>query len=393
MVMAGLEYTGEQPFHDVYLTGIVRDKLGRKMSKTLGNSPDPLDLISKYSADALRFGVMRSAPLGQDVLFDEQHVELGRNFCTKLWNACRFRQMQGGEIQGEINPQLLFRDDKWILLRLDSAIREITASLASYKFNEAAQILHRFFWSELCDWYLEAAKAVFFGDDAAAKANTLAVLDFVLSHALRLFHPFLPFITEELWHGLGYNSEMPENQGGKSIMFAPWPKPLDEEFKTHYVLDETDVQVATAAYELVSLGRNLRREGNIPSNKKVKFVFQNAQPVSTHDAEVMRILLNAETLEVLPNYEPKKGTPAARSPLGTLYLPLEGSIDVDAEKARLTKEIEKIWVEIEKVRQKLSNPAFTEKVPPAVLEEHKQRLADWEAKQSRVREALNALQG
>jgi valyl-tRNA synthetase len=393
MVMAGLEYTGEQPFHDVYLTGIVRDKLGRKMSKTLGNSPDPLDLISKYSADALRFGVMRSAPLGQDVLFDEQHVELGRNFCTKLWNACRFRQMQGGEIQGEINPQLLFRDDKWILLRLDSAIREITASLASYKFNEAAQILHRFFWSELCDWYLEAAKAVFFGDDAAAKANTLAVLDFVLSHALRLFHPFLPFITEELWHGLGYNSEMPENQGGKSIMFAPWPKPLDEEFKTHYVLDETDVQVATAAYELVSLGRNLRREGNIPSNKKVKFVFQNAQPVSTHDAEVMRILLNAETLEVLPNYEPKKGTPAARSPLGTLYLPLEGSIDVDAEKARLTKEIEKIRVEIEKVRQKLSNPAFTEKVPPAVLEEHKQRLADWEAKQSRVREALNALQG
>jgi valyl-tRNA synthetase len=393
MVMAGLEYTGEQPFHDVYLTGIVRDKLGRKMSKTLGNSPDPLDLISKYSADALRFGVMRSAPLGQDVLFDEQHVELGRNFCTKLWNACRFRQMQGGEVQAEINPQLLFRDDKWILLRLDNAIREITASLASYKFNEAAQILHRFFWSELCDWYLEAAKAVFFGDDAAAKANTLAVLDFVLSHALRLFHPFLPFITEELWHGLGYNTEMPENQGGKSIMYAPWPKPLDEEFQKHYVLDETDVQIATAAYELVSLGRNLRREGNIPSNKKVKFVFQNAHPVSAHDAEVMRILLNAEILEILPDYEPKKGTPAARSSLGTLYLPLEGSIDVDAEKTRLTKEIEKIRVEIDKVRQKLSNPAFTEKVPPAVLEEHKQRLADWESKQSRVREALNAFQG
>jgi valyl-tRNA synthetase len=301
--------------------------------------------------------------------------------------------MQGGEVQGEINPQLLFRDDKWILLRLDGAIREITASLAGYKFNEAAQILHRFFWSELCDWYLEAAKAVFFGDDAAAKANTLAVLDFVLSHALRLFHPFLPFITEELWHGLGYNREMPENQGGKSIMFAPWPKPLDEEFQKHYVLDETDAQVAAAAYELVSLGRNLRREGNIPSNKKVKFVFRNAHPVSAHDAEVMRILLNAETLEVSPNYEPKKGTPAARSPLGTLYLPLEGSIDVDAEKTRLAKEIEKIQLEIEKVRQKLSNPAFTEKVPPAVLEEHKKRLADWESKQSRVHEALNALQG
>ncbi|MDB6041292.1 MAG: valyl-tRNA synthetase [Verrucomicrobiales bacterium] len=393
MVMAGLEYTGEQPFHDVYLTGIVRDKIGRKMSKTLGNSPDPLDLIAKYSADALRFGVMRSAPLGQDVLFDEQHVELGRNFCTKLWNACRFRQMQGGEVQGEINPQLLFRDDKWILLRLDSAIREITTSLAEYKFNEAAQILHRFFWSELCDWYLEATKAVFFGDDAAAKANTLAVLDFILSHALRLFHPFLPFITEELWQGLGYNSEMPENQGGKSIMFAPWPKPLDTEFETHYVLDETDEEIVNATYELVTLGRNLRREGNVPSSKKVKFVFQNADPASPHDVEVMRILLNAEALEVLPNYEPRKGTPAARSPLGTLYLPLDGLIDVGAEKIRLTKEIEKIQTEIEKVRQKLSNPAFTQKVPPAVLEEHQKRLGDWEAKHNQVRQALDALEG
>jgi len=393
MVMAGLEYTGEQPFHDVYLTGIVRDKIGRKMSKTLGNSPDPLDLIAKYSADALRFGVMRSAPLGQDVLFDEQHVELGRNFCTKLWNACRFRQMQGGEVQGEINPQLLFRDDKWILLRLDRAIREITASLAEYKFNEAAQILHRFFWSELCDWYLEATKAVFFGDDAAAKGNTIAVLDFILSHALRLFHPFLPFITEELWQGLGYNSEMPENQGGKSIMFAPWPKPLDPEFKVHYVLDETDEELVDATYELVSLGRNLRREGNVPSSKKVKFVFQNAAPVSRHDVEVMRILLNAETLEVLPNYEPRKGTPAARSPLGTLYLPLDGLIDVGAEKIRLTKEFEKIQTEIDKVRQKLSNPAFTEKVPPAVLEEHRKRLGDWEAKHNQVRQALDALEG
>src|SRR5205085_11962964 len=135
MIMAGFEYTGQKPFRDVYFTGIVRDKLGRKMSKTLGNSPDPLDLIAKYGADALRFGVMRSAPLGQDVLFDEQHVELGRNFCTKLWNAARFRQMHGGgdgvafPVEGEINPALLTSDDKWILLRLDTAIREVSQAL------------------------------------------------------------------------------------------------------------------------------------------------------------------------------------------------------------------------------------------------------------------------
>ena len=160
MIMAGYEFMGDLPFRNVYFTGIIRDKLGRKMSKSLGNSPDPLELIAKYGADALRFGTMRSAPLGQDVLFDEKDVELGRNFCNKLWNACRFRQMQGGEVQGEIAPKLLTSYDKWILLKLDQAIREITTAFAEYRFNEATQTLYRFFWSEYCDWYVEASKAV-----------------------------------------------------------------------------------------------------------------------------------------------------------------------------------------------------------------------------------------
>ncbi len=171
----GLEFTGEMPFQNVYFTGIIRDKQGHKMSKSLGNSPDPLDLIGKYGADALRFGTMRSAPLGQDILFDEQNVELGRNFCNKLWNACRFRQMQGSagaspagedapfeqfEIQGEIDPKLLTSDDKWILLKLDAAIREMNTAFAEYKFSDATATLYRFFWSEYCDWYVEASKAV-----------------------------------------------------------------------------------------------------------------------------------------------------------------------------------------------------------------------------------------
>src|SRR5438128_2400575 len=229
MIMAGYEYMGERPFNNVYFTGIIRDKLGRKMSKMLGNSPDPLELIAKYGADALRFGTMRSAPLGQDVLFDEKDVELGRNFCNKLWNACRFRQLQGGEVQAEIAPELLSSYDKWILLKLDQAIGEITTAFAEYRFNEVTQTLYRFFWSEYCDWYVEASKAVLARPDtaeagtdesAARRANSLAVLDFVLSHTLRLFHPFLPFITEELWHGMGYHLEMPANQGGTTILFA-----------------------------------------------------------------------------------------------------------------------------------------------------------------------------
>ena len=225
------------------------------------------------------------------------------------------------------------------------------------------------------------------------RANTLAVIDFVLSHALRLFHPFLPFITEELWHGMGYHEDMPEDQGGQTIMFAPWPKPLDEDFRGHYGLDERYLAVVNAKYDLVTQGRNLRREGNIPASKKVRFVFKPTNQLVPHDAEVLRLLLNAEALEIDPNYLPKKGTPTVHSDLGDLYLPLEGLVDVAAEKARLAKELEKIVSEITKAEQKLSNPNFTSKAPPHVLQEHQQRLAEWQTKRERAQKALEALQG
>ncbi len=419
MIMAGYEFMGDLPFRNVYFTGIIRDKQGRKMSKTLGNSPDPLELIAKYGADALRFGTMRSAPLGQDVLFDEKDVELGRNFCNKLWNACRFRQMVGQaarlspadaeyEVQGEIERTLLTTDDKWILLKLDTAIREVTMALNEYKFSEAAAALYRFFWNEYCDWYVEASKVVFSsgsrGNEAQTEtgnrqspignpqsANTLAVIDFVLSHTLRLFHPFLPFITEELWHGMGYSADMPDNQGGKTIMNAPWPMPLDDDFKGHYGLDDCYLEMTDAKYELVTQGRNLRRAGNIQAAKKVKYVFKPAQPLTPHDAAVIKLLLNAEALEVNPDYAPPKGTPAVQSKLGELFLPLEGLVDAAAETARLTKEVEKIQAEIAKVEQKLANPNFTQKVPATVLAEHRQRLADWQAKLAHAQAHLAGL--
>ncbi len=390
MIMAGYEFMDELPFKNVYFTGIIRDKQGRKMSKTLGNSPDPLDLIARYGADALRFGTMRSAPLGQDVLFDEKDVELGRNFCNKLWNACRFRQMQGGETEGEIAPALLTSDDKWILLRLDQAIREVTDALATYNFAVAVQTLHRFFWSEYCDWYVEASKAAFFGDDAALKANTLAVIDFVLGHTLRLFHPFLPFITEELWHGMDFAADMPAEQGGKTIMTAHWPKPLGEEFKSNYVLDESDEQFVATKHELVTLGRNLKAEFNL-STKRVTFQFRPEGTLPAHELEVLRLLLGAEKIDYI-TAAPAKGTPAVRNALGELFLPLAGLVDFAAERARLGKELEKIAAEIPKVQEKLNNPGFTQKVPAAVLAEHRQRLADWQTKEQQVRTALAALE-
>jgi valyl-tRNA synthetase len=420
MIMAGFEWMGELPFKHVYFTGIIRDKQGRKMSKSLGNSPDPLELIANYSADALRFGIMRSAPLGQDICFDEKNVELGRNFCTKLWNAARFRQMQSSPpvpgglsdrdgvadyFEAEIDPALLSSDDKWILLRLNAAIAEVSTALEEYRFSDAAAALYRFFWSEYCDWYIEASKAVLqssatvpVASEAASetlalrekrKANTLAVIDFVLGHTLRLFHPFLPFITEELWHGMGFNADMPENQGGKSIMFAPWPKPLDADELAHFGILPEDEQAANGKYKAVELGRGLKSTFNI--NKKVRFVLKPASELPAHEIEVLRILLNAEPLEVDAAFQPKKGTPAALTPLGELFLPLDGLIDVDAEKARVGKEVAKVESELQKVTAKLADTKFTSKVPQKVLDEHQQRKTDWEDKLAKLKVMLEAL--
>jgi len=391
MIMAGYEWKGDLPFRNVYFTGIIRDKKGRKMSKSLGNSPDPLELIAKYGADALRFGTMRSAPQGLDVLFDEKDVELGRNFCNKLWNACRFRQMQGGETEGEINPVLLTSDDKWILRRLDQAIREVTAGFEAYRFTDATGALYRFFWSEFCDWYVESCKATFFGEDAARKANVLAVFDFVMGHTLRLFHPFMPFITEELWHGLGYSEEMPADQGGETIMTAHWPTAFEDDFMAHYGLVDTVDQLVAAKHELVTAGRNLRAIGNIPFAKKVDYILKPARALDPYEAEVIQSLLNAEGLEVNPDYAPRKGTPTSRSALGELFLPLDGLIDLEAEKARLEGQLQKFAKEIEKASAKLNNPKFTERAPEEVLQEARDRLAEWQEKERQTRESIEYL--
>jgi valyl-tRNA synthetase len=392
MIMAGYEWMGDLPFRNVYFTGIIRDKQGRKMSKSLGNSPDPLDLIAKYGADALRFGVMRAAPLGQDVLFDEQSVELGRNFCNKLWNACRFRQMQGGATEGEIDPARLTSDDKWILLRLDQAIREVTDAFGAYRFSDATATLYRFFWGEYCDWYVEASKAAFYGTDEPLKANKLAVIDFVLGQLLRVFHPFLPFITEELWHGMGFAADMPEHQGGRTIMSAPWPKPLDDDEKAYFGLDDAADAVAQAKYDLVSLGRGLRRDAKIDPAKKLPFTLRPAGTLPAAEIEVLRLLLNAERMDVVDGaWKPERGTPTASNSLGDLFLPLSGLVDIAAERVRLTKELEKARAEVTKVEEKLGNPNFAAKVPPKVLEEHRQRLADWQAKERQIQDSLSNL--
>ena len=192
---------------------------------------------------------------------------------------------------------------------------------------------------------------------------------------------------------MGYAEDMPENQGGKTIMFAPWPKVLDDDFKSHYGLSDRDEKQIEKRNEFIGQGRNLRRMANIPANKKVKFIFKPAGPVAANDIEVLKLLLNAEAVEVDANYRPEKGALAVRASLGELFLPTEGLIDVEAEKARIEKDIEKDEAEIEKVQSKLNNPAFTQKVPLKVLEEHKQRLVEWQNRLSHAKAALDALKG
>ncbi|MFN0068326.1 MAG: class I tRNA ligase family protein, partial [Limisphaerales bacterium] len=213
----------------------------------------------------------------------------------------------------------------------------------------------------------------------------------VLGHTLRLFHPFLPFITEDLWHGLGYSADLPPDQGGRTIMTARWPQPLDADFKDFYGLDDCYEEAVEAKFELVRQGRNLRRLFNLPAAQKLDFILRPAEGVSPHEAEYLKLLLNAGTLTVDPEYTAPQGTPQASNAVGTLHLPLVGLIDPAAERARLGKELEKIRAEVTKVQEKLGHPNFTQKAPPAVLAEHQQRLADWQAKAAQVEEALKSL--
>src|SRR5436853_2827239 len=272
MIIAGLEFKPGKsnevedniPFHDVFLTGLIRDKQGRKMSKSLGNSPDPLDLIAKYGADGMRFGLMRIAPSGQDIAFDEKQIEEGRNFATKLWNAARFRQMHGPSASDpKIDNQLLSIYAVEVLARLNKTIDALDVTYREYQFNAVAQRLYDFFWSDYCDWFVEAAKTEIFGAHESRRKSALAVMDFALSAFLRLLHPFMPHITEELWSLLGL--------GKDSIQFAAPPEKV--------ALEDADLakkrELVPAIYEAVQAGRNLRAEAKIPSNKKAHFVLKS----------------------------------------------------------------------------------------------------------------------
>ncbi len=387
MIIAGLEFKPGKsekiedniPFHDVFFTGIIRDKQGRKMSKSLGNSPDPLELIDKYGADGLRFGLMRIAPSGQDIRFDEKQIEEGRNFATKLWNAARFRQMHGPSAAApEIDNKQLSIFAVEVLARLNETIDAIETAYREYQFNTVAQRLYDFFWSDYCDWFVEAAKTEIFGEDESREKSTLAAMDVVLSAFLRLLHPFMPHITEELWSLLGLGTD--------SIQFATPP--------TKVALDDVDLvkkrKLVSAIYETVQAGRNLRAEAKVPSNKKANFILRAADKDAAKELPTITRLLNADEVKLDRQYKAKPGVPVALTPLGEIFLSTSGT-DKKAERDRLDKEISKIEGELETVKTKLKNKSFVDRAPAAVVEEHRQRQKDFTAQLKKLREARDQL--
>jgi valyl-tRNA synthetase len=388
MIVAGLEFKPGKsskiedniPFHRVFFTSIIRDKLGRKMSKSLGNSPDPLELIDKYGADGLRFGLMRIAPTGQDIRFDEKQIEEGRNFATKLWNVARFRQMHGAsEETPKIDIQSLSIYAVEVLARLNETIDAIESAYREYQFNTVAQRLYDFVWSDYCDWFVEAAKTDIFSGDEAKTRSALAVMDFVLSAILRLLHPFMPHLTEELWSLLGL--------GETSIQFVAPPEKVALDH-TPYLASAHNV--VAAIYGITQAGRNLRAASKIPSNKKMRFILRTNEKSIFEEIPTVTRLLNAEEVTLDPTYQPPVGTPVAVTPVADIFLPI-GAADQKRERERLDKEIARLDEEARTVEAKLQNSAFVERAPLAVVEEHRRRLGDLTGQLAKLKHARDGL--
>ncbi|MEY2501575.1 MAG: valyl-tRNA synthetase [Verrucomicrobiota bacterium] len=389
MIFAGLEFKPGKsdqiedniPFRDVFFTGLIRDKQGRKMSKSLGNSPDPLDLIGKYGADGLRFGLMRIAPIGQDIAFDEKQIEEGRNFATKLWNAARFRQMHGpSEAQPQLGSNTLSIYSIEVLARFNELLVAAEDAYREYKFNEVAQRLYDFFWGDYCDWFVEAAKTDIFSEDEARKKSVLGVMDLVLSGLLRLLHPFMPHITEELWSIFGF--------GGDTIQFAGLPAPALDGVTPETIANAR--KTVAGIYETIQVGRNLRAASRVPSNKKTNFVLRRAGSVEPNEIATLARLLNADEVKLDPQFQAEAGVPVAASPLGELHLTMATG-DKAAERDRLDKEIARLEGELRTVDAKLSNASFVERAPAAVVEEHRKRKVDFSEQLSQLRQARAAM--
>ncbi|MGB3417366.1 MAG: valine--tRNA ligase [Mesorhizobium sp.] len=379
MMMMGLHFMDEEPFHTVYVHALVRDKNGAKMSKSKGNVIDPLDLIDEYGADALRFTLAIMAAQGRDVKLDPARIAGYRNFGTKLWNATRFAEMN--EVARDDDFWLgdaRLAVNRWILTELTRTARAVTEGIASYRFNEAAAAAYKFVWNQFCDWYLELLKPVFMGDDEAAKAESRAAVAFVLDEIYKLLHPFMPFMTEELWaETAGEGAER-----SSLLCHAAWPDPDFE--------DSESAADVNWLIDLVTGIRSVRSEMNVPPAAIAPLVVIGAdamtrERLARHDSAIKRL---ARVGEVSLAESAPKG--AAQIVLGeaTVCLPLGSLIDLKAEAARLQKEVAKVTEEIARLAKKLSNEKFVANAPEDVVAAEREKLAEYRAAQEKLAVAL-----
>ncbi len=367
MMMLGLKFMGEVPFRDVCIHGLVRDERGQKMSKSKGNVVDPLDLIERYGADALRLTILASTVQGSDIRFGESRVEGYRNFATKLWNAARFCELNGCELVAGFAPgECREVVNRWVLSKLAQAAAETEAALEAYRFNDAAMALYRFAWNEFCDWYLELAKPALAGEDGAARAETQATAAFVLAQLLHLLHPLTPFVTEELW-------QRRYDAPGGPLIAASWPK-----------LERTLIAPAAEAeldwlIRLVSALRGARNELGVPPGAKLVLQVQDAAAATqdrlTRHQEALGRLARIERIELASGAQ-AKGALQVVVDEATYLMPLADVIDLDQERQRLERALAKAAAELERFDKKLANPQFLDRAPVEVIEEQRARRAE-----------------
>lgn len=384
MIFTALEFTDQIPFKDILLHGLVRDADGKKMSKSLGNGVDPLEVIDQYGADALRYMISTSSTPGQDLRFRWEKVEQARNFANKIWNASRFALMnlQGFthadiDITGELGTA-----DRWILHRLNETTRDVTRMLDAYEFGETGRLLYNFIWDDLCDWYIEFAKLSLYGQDEVQKKQTKSVLAYVLDRTMRLIHPFMPYISEEIWQHLPHE--------GETVTLAAWPT-YDEKLEAAGAVAEMNLLM-----DMIRAVRNIRAEVNVPMSKKVELMVkpadENTYNNMKRNIEFIERFCGTSKLDIDLAIEAPSKAMSAMVTGAELYLPLAGLIDIEQEIARLNKEMEHLNKEVERVEKKLSNEGFMAKAPEKVVAEERAKMNDYSDKRDKVKARIQELQ-
>ena len=379
MVMMSLYIKDEIPFNYVYLHGIIRDEKGRKMSKSLGNSPDPLDLIAKYGADAIRFSFLYNTSQGQDIHFSEKLLEMGSAFANKVWNASRFvlSNLEDFDVSTTVDNSEFKLEDKWILSKLQTASKLINENMEKYELDAAAKLAYEFFRGDFCDWYVEIAKTRVYGQEGSDKVVAQWVLRHVLDKGLKMLHPFMPFITEEIWQKL--------QTGEETIMLSDFPKE-EKEFINIDAEKEFDY-----LKEIISAIRNIRGEANVSPSKKIEVIFktadENARNILQNNAKILDKLANVEKYEF--NVEIPKLVGFRLVDTTEIFVPLAELIDLDKEIEKLEKNIEKTQVELDKVLKKLSNENFVAKAKPEAVEKERRIKEELENKIAKFKESMN----